>query len=47
MRASTGDTPPVDMAICTGSRSIIDGMIKLHSPGLSTTFTGILRALAW
>jgi hypothetical protein len=30
-RASTGDVPPVDTAICTGERSMMAGMMKLDS----------------
>ena len=45
-RAKTGAPPPVDMAISTGDRSMIDGVMKLHSSGWSTTLTGVLFACA-
>jgi len=41
MRASTGDSPPLDTATTMGERSMIDGRMKLHSAGLSATLTGI------
>ncbi len=46
MRASTGAAPPVETAMSTGERSTMDGMIKLQSVGLSTTFTGIRQRRA-
>ena len=45
-RASTGDVPPVDTAICTGERSMIAGMMKLDSSRSSTTLHGMRAALA-
>src|SRR3989304_867289 len=46
MRVSTGEAPPLENATISGERSRIAGMMKLHNPGSSTTFTGILRACA-
>ena len=45
-RANTGEAPPVEIAICTGLRSMIEGTMKLHKSGASTTLTGIPLALA-
>ena len=44
MRASTGDSPPLETATMIGERSMIDGRMKLHSSGVSATFTGMWRA---
>ena len=40
--ARTGEDPPVDTATVIGPRSSIDGKIKSHISGLSTTFTNML-----
>ena len=45
-RASAGAAPPVEMAMVTGARSTIAGMMKLDRRGRSTTFTGMLRCCA-
>ena len=45
-RAKTGDTPPEEIAIVKGALSTMAGKIKLHSVGLSTTFTQIPALLA-
>ena len=44
MRASTGDSPPLETATMIGERSMIDGRMKLHNSGLSATLTGMCRA---
>ena len=46
LRASTGDAPPVEIAICSGGRSTSEGMMKLDSPASSATLTGTCSALA-
>ena len=46
MRASTGEDPPVDTATVIGPLSKIDGNMKSHIFGLSTTLTSILLSLA-
>ena len=43
---STGARPPELTAAITGERSTTAGMMKLHSAGGSTTFTGRPRAVA-
>ena len=45
-RASTGEVPPLEMPITTGSRSTMAGTTKLDSPGRSTTLTGTPAARA-
>ena len=39
--ANTGAAPLLEIAITTGERSTIDGMVNVQSAGASTTFTGI------
>src|SRR5574340_12287 len=46
MRVSTGEAPPLEKATINGERSRMAGMMKLHSSGSSTTFTGMLCACA-
>jgi hypothetical protein len=45
-RAVSGETPPVDTAICRSPRRTTDGMTKLHSSGVPTTLTSIPRSSA-
>src|ERR1051326_9191762 len=44
VRASAGDFPPVEIAICTEPLSTIAGTMNSQSGVTSTTLTGILRA---
>ncbi len=46
LRASTGEAPAVEIAICMGGRSSTDGMMKVDSWALSATLTGTCSALA-
>ena len=46
MRARTGALPADEIAITTGDRSTIDGIIKLDKSGESTTLTGIRNLCA-
>ena len=44
-RARTGAAPSVPIATVTGARSTIAGVMKVESPGASTTLTGIAAGL--
>ena len=45
-RASTGATPPLEIAITSGERSTIAGTMKLDNPASSTTLTRTCRSRA-